>query len=219
MRDIECIVTEDHASIFFHLLRKGVGCTCRTGSSIRCFLSETLGLTAEEAQCKIKTIFLDNSPVDDPDTTCIPDGSVLALGTAMPGLVGITMACSSPFSGFRDDISHVPRNTAAPSVPNGHITLKLFSFVADMCGRRVLSKGVDAPVREMARFFKDNQTDLTKHLVCLRMDGELLPLDALLTRLSETAQAAASAAGPPLVRLTCREEKKHGSAHPHTAGD
>ena len=58
------------------------------GCSVKTMLNNTLGMDDNYVEDRIKTIFLDAKPVDDINTACINDGSVLALSGAMPGLAG-----------------------------------------------------------------------------------------------------------------------------------
>lgn len=225
MIQIQCSLATSDASLFHHAFRRGVGFACRTDIGLRRFLLQELGLTDEQVECDIKTVFLNNAPVDDFDAARVHDGDVLALGTAMPGLVGITMACSSPLSGFRNDISHaekIPETMENDGAP-GRITLKLFSFVGKMCSMNILTKGVEIPLPQLIELLDQPGEHLTKQVLSLRMDEKPVSVRELSDHLHRLMDCNASGPTSPesipeptTVRLVCREESPHD--HQHAGG-
>ncbi len=158
MNEKELVIEVDDiaasARDFSGLFQRGVGIRIRPGASIRDFLVNGLGLNEEYIGDKVKTVFLDSSPVDDLDTAKLTDGSVLALSGAMPGLVGAVMRVGSVLSPFRESISH--RDRRDPETGGGGlITLKLFNVLLKDLPVRLLETGVLAPGKLLIDYFKD----------------------------------------------------------------
>ena len=72
--------------LFFPLFQKGVLIKILSGSSIRDLIVNNLGISDDYLEERIQTIFLNGKAVDDLQATIVPDGAIMALSAAMPGL-------------------------------------------------------------------------------------------------------------------------------------
>ncbi len=97
------LVMHSDARLGFNtLLQRGVYLTGRGGLTVRGFLHEVVGYDDVCIEGEVRTIFLNFSPMDGLDETYIKDGDRLALGSAMPGLVGICMGRDNPYKSFQE---------------------------------------------------------------------------------------------------------------------
>lgn len=100
-----------------------------------------MGLDTETIDRKIKTVFLNNSPVDDLAGAIIDDQDALAFSGAMPGLVGTTLIRGGHLAAMRDGITYRPHETeAAPS--EIMVLIRLFNLLIKELGAGFLKKGV-----------------------------------------------------------------------------
>lgn len=136
------------------LLQKGVAIHATAGMSIREFMTEAIGLSAEYAEDRVRAIFVNSSPVDDIDGVKIKDGDIVSLSGALPGICGIAMSRDTVISGFRSDISA----KASDAVRQGDalIHVKLFNLVANEAGATLLQKGVIAESCDIVKALKEN---------------------------------------------------------------
>lgn len=123
------------------LFRRGVGIRLHLGCSVRQSVCTELGVDPQYVEQRIRSIFLDGSPLDDIDTPKLAPGQTLTLGGGMPGLVGITLNRASPFCHFRGEIGWKGDKACAPEGSEGEITLKLFNMVAEDLVPALLSRG------------------------------------------------------------------------------
>jgi len=151
------------------LAREGLGVSIAAGRSLRQTLAEDLGLGAECVECRIQTIFLDGSPVDDIDTDHARPGSALALAGALPGVAGICMQRKSRIGVFREGITHQSQDLPA-SQQSLRITLKLFNVIAEECLAQVLSRGVEVRSGRLAELLDANHEALAH--ARLELDGQ-----------------------------------------------
>jgi hypothetical protein len=109
------------------LLQGGVGIRGRMGTSVRDFLTGTLGISPHYVDTDLQTVFVDNHPADDLDAAQIRDGCTLALSGAMPGLVGATMRRGGSLARMREGITLAEgvREDGVSDV--GTVRLKLFN--------------------------------------------------------------------------------------------
>lgn len=145
--------------------------------AVREFLRSSLGYGDGLIDSEVRTIFLNNSPVDDIDSTQIKDGDRLALGSAMPGLVGIVMGRDNPYKSFRSDIS-VLDDVMDESEDRIKLSVKIFSSLAVDTGESVLGRGIEIDARLLADFLAEKSDAL------LEADG--LALETLPSELKKT---------------------------------
>ena len=122
------------------VFQKGIRIEIETGCTLESLLYDQWGLSLEFVVQKISTLFLNGKPVDDMTTARVAEGSVLALSSAMPGLVGAVMRRDGFFSSLRGSITY--REMASEDrVCRGRITVKLFNRLIEELGPRFLSQG------------------------------------------------------------------------------
>lgn len=139
---------------WYYPLQKGVFLEGSAGMSVREFLHGVLKFDDAYIEGTVRTIFLNNSPVDDIDATHLADGDRMALGSAMPGLVGIVMGRDNPFKSFRDDISARDGRQETNHRPIS-VSVKLFSTLAVESGTGILERGVSLDAGQLADFLAD----------------------------------------------------------------
>lgn len=104
-----------------------------------CFIDET-----------VRTIFLNSSPVDDINVAFVRDGDRLALGSAMPGLVGICMGRDNPYKSFRSGIACHDAEVQDDSGDTIRVFAKIFSTLAVESGEDILRRGIEADASQLA---------------------------------------------------------------------
>ncbi|MEZ7197006.1 hypothetical protein [Pseudodesulfovibrio karagichevae] len=159
-----------------YILQKGFALDGVSGTSVREFLHEALGFDDEFIDSTVRTIFLNNSPVDDLDRTFIKDGDRMALGSAMPGLVGIVMGRDNFYRSFRSGIE-VKDHSRADAAP-ARLTMKVFSTLAVESGRGLLARGILVDAALLAEFLRGKKAQIVK-AGGLDADGFLARLDGL----------------------------------------
>ena len=127
--------------IFYQLLSKGVTIHARTGCTIKDLLCGQIGIQDDYLEERIQTIFLDNKTVDDVDSSVIGKGSILALSSAMPGLLGATLRKGGWYAPMRRQISH-DKDVASDTLIKGEVTIKLFNLIVREIGPLFLEHGV-----------------------------------------------------------------------------
>ena len=138
---------------FFSLLRQGFMIEVQAGCSIKTMLADALGLDDSYVENRIKTIFLNAKPVDDINTACIENGSVLALSGAMPGLAGATLRRGGQLASFRGSIScrsHGENELGQ----NGYAFVKLFNLLVNDLGPIFLEKGILINKQQLVTFLR-----------------------------------------------------------------
>lgn len=123
------------------LMQKGFRVEIETGNTLQSLLCDQWGFPMEYVTERISTLFLNGKPVDDMVRATVPDRAVLALSSAMPGLVGAVMRRGGFFSSLRDGITH-RENGLKDQVRNGLITVKLFNLLIREMGPRFLMRGI-----------------------------------------------------------------------------
>lgn len=142
------------ASGWNFLLQKGFFLQGTSGMSVRNLLHEVLGYEDNFIEQTVRTIFRNNRPVDDIDNVFIKDGDRLALGGAMPGIVGIVMGRDNPYKSFRSDIS-VQKEVKARNIEPITISMKIFSTLAVETGIDVLGRGILVESLTLADFLEE----------------------------------------------------------------
>lgn len=149
------------AAIWPALFVTGVELPLSGPMSVACWLTRELGLDPAYVAEKIGAAFLDGRPVDDFEQTQLRPGATLALGAAVPGLVGISLNRGSPLACFRHDIS---QSTAAAGAVTGeaagHVRLKLFNFPARDISGCLAARGIVVTGEQLARWSGENAREL-----------------------------------------------------------
>ena len=169
-------VAGDKIHFFFSLLRHGFMVETRVGCSVKTMLNNTLGMDDNYVEDRIKTIFLDAKPVDDINTACINDGSVLALSGAMPGLAGATLRRGGQLASFRGSISCRSDGKNALS-QEGHVVVKLFNLLVNDLGPIFLKQGILIKKKQLEDFFDNRPVDFRPSLKSAYLDSHKINLD------------------------------------------
>lgn len=157
MNEIECltfIMRPDSKKAWYFLLQKGIFVRGRVGASVREFLAESLRYEDAFIESTVRVIFLNSSPVDDIDRVHIKEGDKLALGSSMPGLVGICMGRDNPYSSFRGDISE-NETEVDESGETVELPVKIFSTLAVDTGEFILKRGFTVDRHSLADFLEE----------------------------------------------------------------
>ena len=139
-QSLRVIVPLEHLSAFYPLLQRGVWLQVQTGWSVASLLTEQFPIEENYIVERITTLFLDFKPIDDMETTYVKDGSILALSSAMPGLVGTTMRRGSHLAAMRGDISCQAQQQGTSGA--GRVKIKLFNMIMAELGAIFLAHGV-----------------------------------------------------------------------------
>jgi hypothetical protein len=190
---VEMVMEAEALRFILIALMAGVDVEIMAGRSVRETMRE-LGLTDEESRTLVRTVFLDGRPVDDFDATSVAAGASLALGAAMPGLVGAVLRSGSPFSVFREDIS-AGAGQAAPATP-GRIKLKVFNLVAEALMPRLLARGICLEASRLERHLAAEPHGFWASVTDIRLEGAPVNPAELLARCRQDPGAE--------VRLTVR---------------
>ncbi|WP_229593702.1 hypothetical protein [Pseudodesulfovibrio sediminis] len=149
-------MNKDALSAWYYVLQKGFALQGYSGMSVRNFFLHVLQYEEGFIEESVRTIFLNNSPVDDIDSVFLKEGDRMALGSAMPGLVGIVMGRDNPFKSFRSDISVHDAQADGADIPIT-ISMKIFSTLAVETGRALLERGLDVDAEILAAFLHENK--------------------------------------------------------------
>lgn len=163
-------------------LTKGAKLQCKTGKSIEDVLTNQLSIPKTIIEDKIKTIFLDGHPVDNPSEVYINAGSTLSLAAAMPGIAGICMGRNSPVAAFRAGIS-AAGSEEVKFEEDGIIQLKLFNTTIELLGPSVLKYGIIIKSQELAGMVEEKYDILKQEIQDSKMNGETAGLKKILKHL------------------------------------
>ena len=122
------------------------------GGSIRDVLCRQLGVEDIYLDDRVQTLFLDGKPVDDVDQALVPDGGVLSLSAAMPGLVGSTLRKGGHLAAMRKSISCDFGDDTCEQ--DGRVKIKLFNVVARELGPGFLEGGIIISGQPECQFLK-----------------------------------------------------------------
>jgi len=164
------------------LLAKGFLVQTRIGGTLSDLLCDQLGIDAGYLKNRVQTLFLNNSPVDDVETTIVADGDVVALSAAMPGLAGATLRKGGFYARLRHGISHQVKDGKKIEQHVGIVTIRLFNVVAKELGPVFLEKGVMVHGRALQSFLKMAAPVLTSPAYTLSMDGEEIAMQVILEK-------------------------------------
>lgn len=143
-------------------------------------LSDQFGLSAEYIENRIQTIFLNAKPIDDMDTATVRDGSILALSSAMPGVLGATLRRGGFYSRMRSQITYV-EEAELPQRKDGQIIVKLFNLTIRELGPMFLERGIWIDAEDLKEFFKSQSHDLGGGGVEATVDGRNIDMAKILS--------------------------------------
>ena len=178
-RHIRLGVVADSIPVFFELLRSGFSADLTVGCSLEHMLCNQMDIAPDYIQNRAQTIFLNNSPVDDLASAAVPDGAVISLSAAMPGLNGAVMRRGGPLSELRRSISHSPEEVCSQPCP-GRITLKLFNLVARELGPHFLARGIVVSSKALGELFKRQTSNFWQGVKSAEIDRSHCQVDQLI---------------------------------------
>ena len=178
-RHIQLAVAVDRFPLFFGLLRSGFIVDLTVGCSLEHMLCDQLEIAPDYLRDRAQTVFLNSSPVDDLASASVPDGAVISLSAAMPGLNGAVMRRGGPLSEMRRSISHAPDQVDSQLSP-GRITLKLFNLVAKELGSHFLTRGVVVSSRALGELLMQQPRSFWQSVKSAAIDGSPCEADQLL---------------------------------------
>ena len=126
------------------------------GLSIRDVLCRQLGVANDYLDNRVQTLFLNGKPVDEVDRAIVPDGGVLTLSAAMPGLVGATFRKGGHLAPMRGSITCESEDDTCEL--DGRVKIKLFNVVARELGPGFLEMGIIISGRRECQFFEGRST-------------------------------------------------------------
>jgi hypothetical protein len=155
---------------FLPLLQKGFVLQTEVGCSLRELLAERFGIPMEYIENRIQTVFLDGKPVDDIDAAVVRDGAVLALSSAMPGLLGAIMRKGGYYSRMRSPIGH-GADKDVPRRAEGRVVVKLFNLTVRELGPLFLERGIRIDAEDLKSLFGSRPEALEEGCVEAAIDG------------------------------------------------
>lgn len=157
-------------SFFFPLLQKGFTKNTEVGCSLRELLAERFGISTDYIENRIQTVFLDGKPVDDMDAAVVREGAVLALSSAMPGLLGAIMRKGGYYSRMRSPIGQGTSGDA-PRRADGRVVVKLFNLTVRELGPLFLERGIWIDPEDLKNLFRSRPEALEEGCVEAEADG------------------------------------------------
>lgn len=130
------------------LFQQGIRVEIETGCTVKALLTDQWGLPQDYVMGRISTLFLNGKPVDDMEEAIVRDGAVLALSSAMPGLVGAVMRRGGFYASLRGGITYQETALDA-SIRRGTITVKLFNLLIRELGPAFLARGFRVRRRDL----------------------------------------------------------------------
>ena len=175
-RHLRIGIVSESIPVFFELLRSGFSADLTLGCSLEHLLCNQLDIAPDYLRNRVQTVFLNNSPLDDLASAAVPDGAVISLSAAMPGLNGAVMRKGGPLAELRRSISHSSEEACSQPFP-GRITLKLFNLVAKEIGPQFLSRGIVVTSKTLDDLFKRLPHNFWQGVKSVEIDGSSCRID------------------------------------------
>lgn len=153
-------ISPDRTAELAPLFQKGIRVSVETGCTIRSLLQDQWRIPPDYVAGRISTLFLNGKPVDDMDEARVRDGAVLALSSAMPGLVGAVMRSGGFYASLRGGITY--HEMAAETLARrGTITVKLFNLLIRELGPAFLARGFRVDRSDLPAGIRPPEEDLS----------------------------------------------------------
>lgn len=178
-RHIQLEVVADSIPLFFELLRNGFSADITVGCSLEHMLCNQMNIAPDYLRNRVQTVFLNYSPIDDLASAAVPDGAVISLSAAMPGLNGAVMRRGGPLSEMRRSISHSPEEICSQPFP-GRVTLKLFNLIARELGSHFLTRGIVISSKALGELLKRQSHNFWQSVKSAEIDGSRCQVDQLV---------------------------------------
>ena len=166
-------------SVFNPLLGGGFTVCVPSGISIKAYMCSYLGIDSDYFENRIQTLFLDGSPVDDPESAFLKAGSVLALSGAMPGLAGATLRRGGFYGRLRGEISY-DQQGACETTGECLIRVKLFNLLVKELGPLFLEKGIHLDSDAVSERLKIQRLKLADGCRAAELDGKPIEPERLI---------------------------------------
>jgi len=138
------------------ILQKGFYLSTFSGMTVRQFMVETMKFENSFVDNAVRTVFLNSRPVDDIDGAVLRAGDCVALGSAMPGLVGICMGRDNPYKEFRSGIAAESMRLEGARSEEITVLVKVFSTLAVETGTDLLEQGIRIKTHDLTAFLEKN---------------------------------------------------------------
>jgi len=161
------------------ILGAGFSVNAAVGLSIRDVLCRQLGVADDYLDNRVQTLFLDGKPVDDVDRAIVPDGGVLTLSAAMPGLVGATFRKGGHLAPMRGAITCEAGDDACEL--DGPVIIKLFNVVARELGPGFVKMGILISGEQGCQVFEGRSTKFWNGCRSVNINGESVSVERLQT--------------------------------------
>jgi hypothetical protein len=159
-KDVHLRMKREGRMAWNFLLQKGFFLAGRSGMTVCEFLVESVGYDRSVIDEQVRTIFLNSRPVDDIDNAHLHEGARLALGSAMPGLVGICMGRDNPYKSFRSGIAAGEDSSRPDEREVIRVFVKVFSTLAVDTGDGILGRGIMLDAGVLREFLERNAANL-----------------------------------------------------------
>jgi hypothetical protein len=180
-RHLRIDIDAAYVPIFFELLRNGFSADLTVGCGLEHLLCNQLDIAPDYLYSRVQTVFLNNSPLDDLASTIVPNGAVISLSAAMPGLNGAMMRRGGLLAGLRSSISHTLDETGFQPFA-GRITLKLFNLVAKELGPHFLARGIVVNSKDLDELLSRHAPDIGQKVKNFEIDGVSSAFDDVINQ-------------------------------------
>lgn len=120
----------------------GIGIVTHTGIPLMALLCDQLCIDRSYIDQRIQTVFVNGRAIGNRNKAILSANAVVALSTAMPGLVGCAFHKQGPLTDCREDIVDTSLESAQTDRHATVVTLKLFNMVATELGPDLLRQQI-----------------------------------------------------------------------------
>lgn len=196
MNNIHCAMQDPRLLDWLSLLSGGVEVELTVNIDVRTLVTRELGMEDDYLENRIRTVFLDGSPVDDVDEAIVRPGQQLTLCTALPGAMGICMRRNSPLKAYRPGITHCEDCDQLVDPEPGKITLKYFNFIAREQGAKLLAHGVVLPAQTLLDHLGGRDELFWKDLVSVHINKTAVRPEELPVKLADGGEVRLTVTAP-----------------------
>ncbi len=175
---ISLIVPEDQLPCFYTLCQRGLRVPAQIGCTLQELLCGQFGLLPAYLQQRVKTLFLDGKPVDDPSRAFVRDGSIVALSAALPGLAGAALRRDGYLGLLRNSLTHREERSDIP-LQDGSVTVRLFNLLIKEVGPILFGRGVLFYSRDLVQFFSGRSARFWEACRGAEMNGKEIAVKEL----------------------------------------
>lgn len=177
MNNIKISFSDPKLLGWFTLMSGGVDVELTVNMDVRSVVTRELGIDDDYLEERIRTIFLDGSPVDDVGVAMVRDSMDLTLCAALPGAMGICMRRDSPLKAYRSGITHCEDCEQISAPRPGRITLKLFNFIAREQGPNLLARGVLLQPAALKQFLENRDSLFWDDIAAITVNEKTMEIE------------------------------------------